>query len=457
MSKKNVSKSIKSSIQSFEEIPLLHPSAAGIDIATEEHWVCIPPGRAPANVLKFGSYTRDLQEICDWLRECGVTTVAMESTSVYWIPLYQMLESKGIEVYLVNARQIKNVPGRTKTDKLDCQWIQKLHSFGLLSASFRPDEQTCQLRSYLRHRDNLIRKSSKEIQYMQKSLDQMNVLLHKVVTDITGKTGIKIIEAILSGQHDASKLSKMRYKNIKCSEKEIALALNGDFRSEHLFSLEQSLMGYKFIQLQIESCEHEIELLLEKWHKKAEYQGSNRTLKNLRGKASIKQEVNKARLYEVSGVDLTEIPSFNISTIQTMVSETGLDMSKWKSAKHFASWLGLCPCPDISGGKVLKHKTKKVQSRAAKALRLTARTVARSESYLGAFYRRLKARVGPSKAITATAHKLAIIYYKMLKEAKSYKELGVNYYAQNHERRILRSLKKKAELVGYQLVPIKEG
>jgi transposase len=449
-------KSTASNVLENTNLTLVNPDAAGIDIGSEEHWVCVPPDRAKHDVRKFGAFTNDLYAIATWLSKCNIKTVAMESTGVYWIPLFQVLEKSGFEVYLVNGRHIKNVPGRSKTDRLDCKWIQKLHSFGLLSPSFRPEDEICKLRAFLRHRDNLIRFSAQHIQHIQKSLHQMNLLLDKVVSDVTGVTGLRILEAILAGERDPVKLAKLKDPRVFASQDEIARALHGDYREEHLFVLRQSLDFYKYIRKQIINCDREVERLLKKMDRKINSKTSPLPSKTSTHRKPQRNDPTfdlRTHFYEILGVDATQIPGFQTSTVQTLTSEAGIDMSKWKNEKYFTSWLALCPDPDISGGKTIKNKTKKSQNRAALALRRAARSLSRSQSWLGAFYRRMRARIGGPKAITAAAHKLAIVYYLMVKNGTEYKELGEDYYIKHNEKRALKKITQQAKKLGYDLVP----
>lgn len=391
-----------------QQLAMINPNAAGIDVASEEMWVCVPADRAEATVRKFGAFTCDLQAIADWLTECRVTTVAMESTGIYWIPLYQILETRGFEACLVNARQMKNVSGRPKTDRLDCRWIQRLPSYGLLMPSFRPPEEICQLRCLLRHRDALIRGAARHTQHMQKALHQMNLLLDKVISDITGVTGTAIIEQMLAGERDPVTLAKLRDCRIHATEDDIAKALHGDYREEHLFVLRQAYEAYQFAQTQLATCDQAVEAWLRKTEKTLDVREHPLPpATRPRRKPQDNEPTYDARsyVYEIYGVDLTQIPGLQASTIQTLLAEVGRDMRKWPTEKHFTSWLGLCPNLKRSGGNDQSSHTRKVQSRAAKALRLAARTLRTSPSSLGAFYRRLNGRVGPAKALTATARK----------------------------------------------------
>ena len=437
-------------------LEVVNPDAAGIDVGSSEMWVCVPEGRAAERIQKFGTVTSQLQAIAAWLKACGVKTVAMESTGVYWIPLFQILEAAGFEVYLVNARHVKNVPGRRKTDRLDCQWLQKLHACGLLRPSFRPSGEMCRLRTLLRHRENLIRMGSRHIQHMQKALREMNVLLEKVATDITGTTGMRIIEAIIGGCRDYVQMAQMRDWRLKASEEEIAEALHGDYRPEHLFVLKQALEAYRFVWGQIQTLDAEAEQVMRLMEARAGRSEVALPDKGLTGREKRRGNAPdydvQSHLYKLAGVDLTRIPGLGAAAIQTLISETGTDMSRWLTEKHFASWLGLCPDPKVSGGQVIGQNRRHVQSRAARALRTGAMTLHRSPSWLGAFYRRIKARAGGAMAITATAHKLAVIYYAMLKTGREYREISAEQYEQRFQARMIRYLKRRAQQYGFELV-----
>jgi len=442
-----------------QQLEMINPNAAGIDVASEEMWVCVPPDRAKeqeSNVRKFGAFTCDLHAIADWLTECNVTTVAMESTGIYWIPLYQVLETRGFTVCLVNARQMKNVSGRPKTDRLDCRWIQRLHSYGLLMPSFRPPDEICQLRSLLRHREALIRGAARHTQHMQKALHQMKLLLDKVISDIMGVTGTAIIEQILAGERDPVTLAGLRDCRIRATEDDIVKALQGDYREEHLFVLQQAYEAYQFAQTQIAACDGKVEAWLTTTEKTIDIREHPLPTSPRHRKKARNNEPNydaRSYAYEIYGVDLTEIPGIQASTIQTLLAEVGRDLSKWPTEKHFTSWLGLCPNFKRSGGKDYSSQTRKVQSRAAKALRIAARTLRNSKSALGAFYRRLKGRIGPAKALTATARKLAVIFYNMVTKGTSYTDLGEDYYVKTQQQRHLNRLTKQARLLGFDLVP----
>jgi transposase len=435
---------------------IIHPHAAGIDVGAEEHWVCVPADRDAQPVQKFSAFTCDLHRLADWLTACRITTVVMESTGVYWIPLFQILEARGFEVALVNARHVKNVPGRPKTDRFDCRWLQKLHTYGLLAPSFRPPEDICQLRSLLRHRENLIRMTVKHIQHMQKSLDQMNLHLHHVISDITGVTGMRIIRAIVAGERDPRTLAQYRDYRIKSSADTIAKALEGDYRAEHVFTLTQSLALYDFTQQQIAACDQEIERILATLDSQVdpdEHPLPPPTTTHRHPQRNEPAFDLRTHLYRITGVDLTQVPGFQAPTIHIILAEVGLNMHKWPTDKHFASWLGLCPDNQISGGKVLATGSRRVQNRASRALRMAAQSLRTSPSYLGAFYRRMRSKLGPAKATTATAHKLAKILYHMLKEKTSYRERGAEYYLHRDQERKLKQLRKQAKHLGFDLVP----
>jgi len=436
-------------VQKNDSMEMINPNAAGIDVGSEEHWVAVPADRDEQPVRSFGCFTADLYALADWLEQCGIETVAMESTSVYWIALFQVLETRGFEVKLVNARHLKNVPGR-KSDVLDCQWIQRLHSYGLLSGSFRPEDQVCVLRSYWRHRDSLISHASAHIQHMQKALIQMNLQLHKVITDITGLTGMRIIRAILEGERDPIKLGRMKDHRVKSGIKRIAKALEGDYRPEHLFALKQALELYDTYRDKIEACDREIEQCLARFDSKIDSdQGSDAKLTR-KNKNQPTFDL-RSHLYRITGVDFTAIDGFDVLIAQSIVSEVGLDASKFPTEKHFSSWLCLCPDNRITGGRLKSSKTRKNANRAANAFRLAAQSLARSSSALGAFYRRMRARLGAPKANTATAHKLARIFYYMWKNGVPYQDKGADYYEQTYRDRVLRNLKKKARALGYNI------
>lgn len=420
-------------------------NAAGIDIGSNEHYVAVPEDRAEKNVRVFQTFTSDLYALASWLKECKITTVAMESTGVYWIPLFQILEEKGFEVFLVNAHHVKNVPGR-KTDIKDCQWLQELHTFGLLRASFQPEPVVRQLRAYMRQRDMLIRYSSSHIQHIQKTLTLMNIRLSNVISDISGEIGMGIIRDIVKGERDPDELIKNCRRGLKNSNEVIKKSLEGNYSDEHIFILGQNLELYDFYQKQIKGCEDGINKLLHIFSANS----SNQLPQDERdNKVQLK---TNDYLKEITGVDLLAVKGFNTNSILAIISEVGIDMNRWKTVKHFTSWLGLSPNNKISGGKVLHSGTKKTISYAIKAFRLSAQSLSNSKSYLGGFYRRLKSRLGAPKANVATARKLACIFYLMLKNGVEYKDLGCDYFEERHLERSFKNLKLKAEKLGFRLV-----
>lgn len=453
--KKYSSKSKKSRVRITNEMTMINPDTAGIDIGSEFHFVNVGEDRAEKNVRKYGAYTSDLKELIAWLKECRITSVAMESTGVYWIPLYQMLEKAGFDVVLVNARHIKSVAGRPKTDVNDCQWIRRLHSYGLLQASFRPGNEICEIRSLTRHREELVMGMSRHVHHMQKALQQSNIRLDKAVSDITGLTGMLIIEAILKGERNPVELAKLRNRRIKASESEVAKALEGDYRAEHLFVLKQAYNSYKFTSEQIIEIDKEIKSRLEALEQKVDP-----NLKPLPASTAGSKRSNSNQpafdirlyLYKSFGVDLTQVNGLQSSTVLTLLSEIGADLSSWQSDKKFASWLGLCVNKEVSSNRVLKNRTRKVSNRASIAFRMAAVSLKNSKCYLGVFYRRIRARAGGPKAITATARKLAVIFYNMVKYQKEYKAIDVATYDLNYKNRVLKNLKSKARNFGYEIV-----
>ena len=434
------------------ELSRVNLNAAGIDAGASSHFAAVPQDRWEQPVREFETFTADLYRLADWLAECGVETVAMESTGVYWIPLFGVLEERGFEVLLVDPSRIKNVPGR-KTDVLECQWLQRLHTYGLLSGSFRPEGEIRRLRSYLRQRAMLVEYASHHIQHMQKALTQMNVKLQHVISDITGKTGMKIIEAIVGGERNPRKLAQLRDPRTRATEAAIAKSLQGHWREEHIFELTQALELYRTYQDKIAQCDREIERQLERFEDHSDGAppaGDG----GKRGQGNAPRFDLRSHLYRMTGVDLTQIDGVDAYTALKVISEIGADMTKWPSAKHFASWLGLSPNNRITGGRVMSSKTKASANRAAAALRLAANALHRSGSALGAFLRRKKAHLGAPKAITATAHKLARLIYSMLRYGHQYADAGAEYYERQYQQRALRAAKRRAAQLGYQLVPM---
>ena len=412
--------------------------------------MAVPPDRDDEPVREFASFTADLNALADWLKACGVDTVAMESTGVYWIPLFELLESRGFTVLLVNARHVKNVCGR-KSDVLDCQWLQQLMTYGLLSGAFRPPEQICVLRALWRQRGMLLRSQGRHVQHMQKALTQMNLQLTNVLADIVGESGQKILRAIVAGERDGRVLGAMKNVRVRASVDEIANSLQGTWRAEHLFALKQALGAFDFVGTQLAECDAEIELQMQslKLHDGKPAKGKKRG----RARNAPKFDL-RTQLFQMCGVDLTRIDGVDVTTALAVVSEVGADMVKFPTVKHFTSWLGLCPGTKISGGRVLSAKTKRVVNRAAQALRLAAAALRSSKSALGAYYRRLCSRMDKPKAVTAAAHKLARLIYTMLTKGQEYTDQGQDYYEERYRERVLRALSQRAAKLGMQMVPI---
>lgn len=441
---------------SNNSLPVLFPNTAGIDIGSKSHFVAVPSDCAANSVREFSTFTSDLHKMMHWLKECHIKNVIMESTGVYWIPTFELLESNGFEVKLVNARHVKNVSAH-KTDVLDCQWLQQLGTFGLLKGAFRPANAILAMRAYLRQRDMLIKNASEHIQHMQKALTQMNLHLHNVISDITGKTGMAILRNIVGGISDPKILAMSREEGCRSSEKIIEESLVGNYREEHLFALKQGLNLYDFYVQKITECDLQIEKEAKNLETRCDGEKVKKLEKNCLKKTQklAKHEYPfdlRSELIRVTGVDLVKIPGIGANTALMVLSEIGLDMSRWPSAKHFASWLGLSPGNKVSGGKKLSGKTKPCKNRVAIALRVAANTLYRSECAFGAFLRRMKGRLGSPKAITALAHKLAKLIYIMLKYGSEYVEKGVEFYEAKYRKRRQESLRRKAEELGYELV-----
>ena len=440
----------------------INPNAAGIDIGAKHHWVCVPSNNSKNNVRRFETFTSDLQEMVQWLKENNVDSVAMESTGVYWIPAYEIIEQSGIEVYLVNAQHVKNVPGRTKTDNLDCQWIQRLHTFGLLSASFRPEDKIVKIRTLSRHRNTIIADQSRAINRMHKSLELMNIKLKRVIKDITGVSGLKIIKAIIAGDRDVDKLARLANYRVKASHEQIVKSLEGNYRTEHIFTLEQNLNYYEYLKSQIIKCDLKIESLISEMDKVQEidkqmtfsfFSQNNSTYKT---NPQDNEPIYDARtlLKEITGVDLVAIDGLGENTAQTILFEIGLDMSKWPTAKHFVSWLNLAPNDNTSGDKKVAKKKIKTKNKAANALRQCASSLKFSKTALGAFFRKIQSKGGYKKAVVATAKKLAVIIYTMLKNKTEYVRTTEEEYLQKNEKYAVNRLKRNAKKLGYELVPI---
>lgn len=422
--------------------------AAGVDIGSTFHVVAVPPELDSEPVRSFRSFTADLHALADWLVRLGVTTVAMESTGIYWIPLLEILQARGLEVVLVNARDAKNVPGR-KTDVNDAQWIQQLHAYGLLRASFRPEGEIVALRAYLRHRERLLEYAASHVQHMQKALMQMNLQLHHVVADITGMTGMKILRDIVAGETDPEALAAHRDMRCKASVETIRDGLTGNYRPEHVFALRQALELYDFYQAKLSDCDAEIERVLRALPKRPT--ASLPARPRQRGKNEPRFEIRTV-MAALLGVDLTEIHGLGPYSVLRIFAECGSDMTRWPSAKHFTSWLTLAPGSKISGGKVLSAKTRRSANRATVLLRLAAVSVSRTATALGAFFRRLAARVGKAKAVTATARKIATVLYNTMRHGKAYVDPGASYYEERYRERALSNLRRRATAMGFTLV-----
>jgi transposase len=431
-----------------EGLERINEHAAGIDVGSDRHFVAVPTGSDEHPVREFGVFTRDLNAIADWLKKCGVTSVAMESTGVYWVPLYEVLEERGLAVKLVDARKVKNVSGR-KSDVSDCQWIQQLESYGLLAGAYRPSEEVVILRGYVRQREMLVRLAVTHIQHMQKALQQMNLRLDTVVADVTGQTGMRIIKAILAGERDTRVLGEMRDPRCKATADQIAASLEGTFRREHMFELRQAVELFEVYQEKIAACEAEMERYLAEM---TEGYDDDPPPKGGRRKHESMSFSVRDYAWKLTGVDLFKITGLGSETILRILSEVGVDLSAFPTEKHFASWLCLSPNRRISGGRVLSSRTKASSNRAAGAFRQAAVSVQRSDSELGAYFRRMRARKGPASAVTATAHKIARIYYSLLTHGGEYEEQGAKVYDQKQHERMVKSLRMRARTLGYELV-----
>lgn len=432
------------------EFPIISPDSAGIDISSKEHFVAVDPSKSGTPIRSFGAFTEDLFAISNWLKEVGVTTVAMEATGIYWISLFLHLQEKGFEVLLVNARHVKNVRGK-KTDVKDAEWIRQLHSAGLLSPSFQPDIQTRELRCYMRHRDNLVKSSSDSIRLMQKAFEQMNIKLHNVITDIVGLSGRLIIEAILAGERNAEVLADLGDKRINVSKKpDLIKSLEAIWKPEHIFELKQAYAMYNTMQTLIKECDFEVDKLL-------------RTIGNTgREEIELKKKANKNNLnYDVKeslkdiiGADASAIYGLSDTTVTAIISEIGTDMTKWRTVKHFTSWLNLCPNNKISGGKILKSKRDKKKNRASQIFKLAANSVIRSKNWLASFYHRIKVKRGAGKAIVATARKIAIIFYNMVSKKEEFIPFDNAKNEEYARIRKLKSIEKAAKSLGFSLQEI---
>jgi transposase len=443
-------------------LEIVNRNVAGIDVGNESHFVAVPPGRDAQPVQEFGSWTADLQRMAEWLKTCGIETIVMQSTGVYWIALYDVLEARGFKICLANARHTKNLPGR-KSDVQESQWLLKLHTYGLLRNSFRPPDEIRALRSLWRLRDRHVKEAGRAVQHMQKSMVMMNLQLSNAISEITGVTGQAIVRAILAGERDPAKLAQLRNRRIKATEEEVARSLEGNWREDLLFELRQAVAVYDFIQKQIAECDQRLQTLLAEWPARevepagpvAETAGKPARKKRSGGRSkNVPRFDLQAELERVCGVDLTSIDGIDVMTAQTIVAELGTDFSRWQDEPHFASWLGLSPNRDISGGKVLKQGTLKVKNRVATALRIATNTLLHSDSYLGARYRSLRTRRGAPKAIKAMARYLACLIYRMFTRGQAWVDRGAREFENRRAQRELSALQGKAAAHGFKLVKL---
>ena len=438
----------------WKALEVVHPHAAGIDIGGREHWVAISPDRDEDPVRRYDCFTADLKQMAKWLVEKGVRSVAMQSTGVFWMPVYEVLEQSGLEVYLVNARHTKNLPGR-KSDVQECQWLLKLHTFGLLNNSFQPTDEIRVARTMWRHRSNLVAQAGSAIQRMQKALTEMNVQLHNVLSDLSGVSGMAIMKAILSGDRDPWKLAALANPAVKASPADIAKSLHGNWRAELLLVLRQELELYQTFQDKIAECDHELQRHLQSLAPKVDLH-TQPLGPRPKGKKAPRGNTPKfdlrSELYRITGVDWSQMNGIDVQVAQTVIAEIGVDLNAFPSERHFASWLGLVPMNEQSSGKILNRRTRKVVNRATVAFRTAAQSLLRSQSYLGAQYRRLRTRLGAPKAITAMARKLACLFYRLLRHGQQYVDKGTEYYETRYREQQIRSLAKRAQKLGLELV-----
>jgi transposase len=437
----------------WKALEVVHPDAAGIDIGGSEHWVAVSPERDAEPVRCFGCFTKDLRDMARWLVEKGVRSVAMQSTGVYWMSVFEVLEEHGLEVFLVNARHTKNVPGR-KSDVQECQWLLKLHSFGLLNNSFQPTDEIRIARTLWRHRGNLVADASSAIQRMQKALIEMNLQLSNVLSDISGVSGMSIIGAILDGERDPWELAGLVQPEVQSTPEEIANSLEGNWRNELLFVLSQEVELYRMYQDKIQECDLQLREHLESFGSVVDLRAQpiGPRPKGKKGSKNAPAFDLRTELYRITGIDWSQVNGIDVLTAQTVIAECGADLSAFPSEKQYTSWLGLVPTNEQSGGKILKRRTRKVVNRAATAFRNAATTLLRSQSYLGAQYRRLRTRLGAPKAITAMARKLACLFYRLIKHGQQYVDKGNEYYEAKYREQQIRSLTKRAQKLGLQVV-----
>jgi transposase len=434
-------------------LPIIHPFAAGIDIGARFHVVAVSPDLCDEPVQTFQAFTSDLQRMADWLVATGIKTVVMESTGVYWVAAYEVLESRGLDVVLANAREARAVPGR-KSDVNDAQWLQRLHACGLLRASFRPGRAIAELRAYLRARERHTDYAAAHVQHMQKALTFMNIQLHHVISTVTGITGMKIIRAIVAGERDPDKLATMRDVRCQASVETIRSALVGNYQPEHVFALKQALALYDFYQHCIDECDAEIERAVAALN--LDRRIPDAPLPKAKHRTKQPGEPNfdvRSAMYQLAGTDLTQIHGIGPFLALRLIAECGTDLSRWPTAKHFTSWLTLSPGCKISGGKVLSAHTRKTSSRVTVDLRLAAVNVGKTNTALGAFYRRLAARIGKAKAVTATARKIAVLFYNAMRYGMDYRDPGADHYEQQYRDRVIKQLHRRAAQFGFALQP----
>jgi transposase len=457
---------------SVHSFPVLDPHAAGIDVHSESHWVSVAPGSAPIDpnlptdlppdVRQFGACTADLEAIADWLTLCKVTTVAMESTGVYWIPLFELLERRGFKVILVDARQTRQVTGRPKSDRLDCQWIRRLHACGLLAASFRPADDIVVLRGFIRQRQSLLADGARHVQHMQKALEQMNVKLTEVLSNIVGLTGLLIIRAILAGERDANVLAHLRNPNCHRTEAEIALALQGIWREEHLFCLKQAVDLYDTYQKLVDECDGQIEKCLKSFDDRSGGvplpPKAKRVSREKKGRQPNEPKFDvRQLLHRMTGVDLTVVEGVDERTAMVLLSEVGPDVSKFPTEKNFTSWLGLCPQHRGSAGHIKSRRVRRSANRAARALRMAAQGCHHAKNAMGAFYRRIQMRNGGPRAVVATARKIAERVYRLLKHGGEYESRSAESYEAEYRAKVLHGMQRRAKEMGYKLERIEKS
>lgn len=451
-STKRSTKSGKSKVD-WKALEIVHPDAAGIDIGGSQHWVAISPDRDEQPVRCFGCFTADINQMAQWLLERGIGSVAMQSTGVYWIPVFEILQQHGLDVYLVNARHTKNLPGR-KSDVEECQWLLKLHTFGLLNNSFQPDDSVRKARTLWRHRGGLVAQASSAIQRMQKALTEMNIQLSTVLSDLSGVSGMAILQAILDGERDPRNLAALADPQVKAPKDVIAKSLEGNWREELLFVLQQEVELYRTYRDKISDCDQKLQTLLATMPSRVDPQAQplGPRPRNKRARGNAPRFDLRTELYRITGVDWTKVDGIDVQVAQSVIAEVGVTLEEFHTERHFTSWLGLCPTNETSGGKVLNRRTPKVVNRAKTAFRQAASTLIRSQSYLGAQYRRLRTRLGAPKAITAMARKLACLFYRLLKHGQQYVDKGSEYYEQRHKDQQIRLLLKRAHKLGLQVV-----